>query len=107
MRIGPMDQRVALYSVAQAADEAGGIVDTATLVATVWAQVVPQKGEESFKAAQVKASRTIKIRLRHRADVETTWQAEWNGDRYDIVDVDRAAARDGVLWLMAVLRTGA
>lgn len=107
MRIGNLDDRVALYSVAQAKDAAGAIVDTPTPVATVWAEVIPQRGDESFKAAQQQAARTIKIKLRYRADVETSWLAEWNGDQYDIVDVDRAQRRDGELWLMAVLRSGA
>jgi SPP1 family predicted phage head-tail adaptor len=107
MRIGGLDQRVTLYSVTQDRDEAGGLVDTPAQVATVWAAVTPQKGDESFKAAQQQAARTIKLKLRYRADVETSWLVEWNGDRYDIVDVDRAQRRDGELWLMAVLRRDA
>lgn len=109
MRIGRLDQRVALYSVAQAKDAAAAIVDTPTLVATVWAEVIAQKGDESFKAAQQQAARTIKVKLRHdeRYVVTTSWLVEWNGDQYDIVDVDRAQRRDGELWLMAVLRRDA
>jgi SPP1 family predicted phage head-tail adaptor len=107
MQIGKLDQRVSLYSVAQTIDDAGGPVDTASLVATVWAHVLSQKGDESFKAAQQNASRTIKLKLRWRDDVATSWLVEWNGDRYDIVDVDPSKRRDGELWLMAVLRSGA
>jgi len=107
MRIGGLDQRVTLYSVTQARDEAGGLVDTPAPLPPVWAGVIPQKGDESFKAAQQQAARTIKLKLRYRADVETSWLVEWSGDLYDIVDVDRARRRNGELWLMAVLRRDA
>jgi SPP1 family predicted phage head-tail adaptor len=107
MRTGTLDQRVALYSVAETRDEAGGPVAEATLVAEVWAAVISQRGDESFKAAQQTAARTIKVKLRWREDVQTAWLLDWNGDRYDITDVDRSLRRDGELWLMATLRSGA
>lgn len=107
MRTGQLDQRVTLKSVAETRDDAGGPLAAATDVATVWARVMAQKGDESFRAAQQTASRTIKVLIRFRDDVDTDWLLQWNGDVYDIVDVDRSARRDGELWLMATMRTGA
>lgn len=107
MRIGRLDQRVTLVRIVETRDEAGGPASSETDVATVWARVISQKGDEALKAAQQTASRTIRVGLRWREDVETSWLLRWNGDDYDIVDVDRSLRRASELWLTAILRSGA
>lgn len=107
MRGGQLDQRVGLYRLIKSRDVAGGPVSTPQHVADVSADVRGQRGDKSFEAAQSAASRTVKILLRWRDDVETDWVVRWNGDDFDIVDVDRSLRRDGELWLMAVLRKSA
>lgn len=104
MRTGRLDQRVTLLSPISATDAAGGISTSYADAGTVWARVDPQRGDESFKAAQLRADRTIKLLLRWRDDVTVQWALRWRDETYDIVDVDRSGRRDGELWLMAVLR---
>lgn len=66
----------------------------------LWAEVSGQKGEESFAAARTESRRTIKVALRWRDDVSTAWRLTWNGETYDITDVDRSRRHLGELWLM-------
>lgn len=108
MRGGKLDDRVVLYATVETRDAAGGPVKQPVQPGiAVWADVISLKGDKSFEAAQQMAKRTVKVQLRWRADVTSSWLVEWGGDLYDIVDIDRSLARKGELWLTAVLRSGA
>lgn len=110
MQAGQLDQRVSLYSPTVAKNASDEPETSWSLVATVWARVIGQKGDESFTAARTEAGRVIKVLLRFRADVAVTWRLDWSAvpgldpEPYDIVDIDRSKARDGELWLMCRAR---
>lgn len=104
MLSGHLDQRVELYSRTEAPNASGEPVPAYTLVGTYFARVVGQKGDESFAAARTEARRTIKVLIRAPNTVAPTWRLGWNGEVYDIVDVDRSKERQGELWLMAAGR---
>lgn len=101
MQIGKMDQRVILQSATEAGNSSGEVVKTYTTAATVWAHVISQKGNEAFESARTNAKRTIRVLIRYRGDVDLKWRAVWNGENYNIVDVDRSMRRDGQLWFTA------
>ena len=99
MEIGALDQRVALQELTET-NNFGEVVKTYATQATVWAKVVSQKGSESFEAARQGSIRSIKVLIRYRTDIETDWRVSWQGQLYNVVDVDRSLRRDGELWLM-------
>lgn len=104
MRIGRLDQRVTLLELVEGVDEFGAPIEEWVEQGTVSADVIAQRGDESFEAARTEATRLIKVLMRFRDDVTTTWRLQWRGEAYDIVDVDRAERRKGELWLMGRLR---
>lgn len=99
MDIGKLDERIELQ-VQTETNNFGEVVKAYVTQATVWAKIISQKGAESFEAARMGSSRAIKVQLRFRDDVKTDWRIIWDGEPYNIVDVDRTMRRDGELWLM-------
>lgn len=98
MKIGQLDQQVDLYSHT-VLNDFGDVIDSYSLVATVWARVLTQAGSEAFEAARVNAKRTIRVLIRYRTDVNATWKLSWAGDDYYVTAVDRSNRRDDELWL--------
>lgn len=102
MTAGKLDQRIRIESLSEAND-GGEMVQTLSLLADVWAEVISQKGSEAFEAARINASETVRVRVRYRDDVTTKHHIVWMGQNYNISAVDRSKRRDGDLWFTAEL----
>lgn len=100
MQTGKLDQRLTLQQETVSTNDFGEVVKGYSDIATVWAHVISRRGQESFDASRNFSTRIIKVKIRYRDDIETTGRVSWNGDFYNIVDVDRSLRRDGELWLM-------
>lgn len=100
MQSGKLDQRIAIQSLTET-NVSGELVISYTALATVWGEVISQKGGEAFEAARVNARETVRVRIRYRDDVLTTSRIEWMGQSYNILSIDRSARRDGYLWFTA------
>ena len=102
MQIGKLDQRVVLQSLTETNDR-GAVSQAWEDVATVWAQVISQRGSEAFESARLNATETIRVQMRYRADVTTEWRLVWASQNYSIIAVDRSQRRKGELWVTAQL----
>lgn len=100
MQTGKLKERVLLQSLS-VTNNSGEVVKTYADVKEVWAEVISQKGAEAFQAAQNNSSETIKVRLRYRDDIRTTWRLSWLDNIYQIKAIDRTAKQDGFLWVIA------
>lgn len=100
MEAGKLDQRIGLKSPSEANDS-GSLKITYADAGTVWGHVISQKGSEAFESARTNARRMIRVCLRYRDDVTDKWAITWQGQSYNVVDVDRSGRRDGELWLTA------
>src|SRR5690606_31428090 len=98
MQIGKLDQQVTLMKPSSAKNDFGEVIETFISAGTEWAEVISQRGSEAFEAARTNARETIRVKIRWRADVETTWKVEWQGQSYNIKPIDRSQRREGVLW---------
>jgi len=87
MKAAGFDQRVSLQSRSIVKDDFGQDTITWVDVCTVWAQVQAVRGREFFAAAQVQQEQTVKVRIRYRAGVLTTWRLVWLGQPHDITGV--------------------
>ena len=86
---GRLNQRVDLFrpDTATIATGTGAPLEDYVFAGTVWAEVVPSSGSESF-AAQARIDQTLsRFRIRFRADVRQAWRLKWRGRSYDIVEV--------------------
>jgi SPP1 family predicted phage head-tail adaptor len=98
MQSGSLDQQIILQSVTETNDSGEVSLSYAT-VGTVWAHIISQRGNEAFEAARVNARETLRVLIRFRDDVDNKWRFSWNGQNYNIVNVDRSMRREGQLWI--------
>lgn len=96
MRAGSLDERVTLQQPVTVRDSYGQETVTWQAVATVWAGVQALRGREYFAAAAVQRELTVKVRLRYRADVVSTWRLVHRGTAYNIEAVIPVGRRE---WL--------
>ena len=105
MNLGKLDHRLTLQRPAGPAPDdfnaapAAGFAD----VAEVWAQVEYPQGAEATDAAQLQTVQQVKLRIRYRADVETTWRGVLDDKIYTFTAVAEIPRRVGLL-LTAVRR---
>ena len=102
MRSGDLDQVIELQSLTET-NVNGELVKTYVMVEIVHAKVISQRGSESFEAARMNARETIRLQLRYRDDVQTSWRLIWQGQSYNIIYVDHSSRRNGGLWITAEL----
>lgn len=105
MQVGKMDERVTFAALTETND-GGSLVRTYAVDSppdTVFAEVISQRGNETFEAARQNARETIRVRVRYRDDITTSHRLTWRSKNYDVKYVDYTSRRQGYLWLTAEL----
>jgi SPP1 family predicted phage head-tail adaptor len=102
MDIGKLDQRITFQSPSEV-NQNGEVQLTYATVDTVYGKVITQRGSEAFESARVNARAVIRVLVRYRSDVNTTWKMLWESQTYDIAAVDRSNRRQGELWITGQL----
>ncbi|MDE1901664.1 MAG: phage head closure protein [Alphaproteobacteria bacterium] len=72
MKIGDMRKQISIQQEQPTPDGAGGYALAWVTLATVWADIMPVSGRETFAAAHLEGRVTHKITLRWRGDVAIT-----------------------------------
>ena len=104
MQAGKLDRQIILKSYAEVTDTFGGITETYTDVATVWASVQDLRGNQFFAAQQINSGITTKFRIRYRSDIDARWRISFKGKEYDIIGVPVEVGRNESLEIMAKAR---
>ena len=104
MRAGLLRERVTIESVTETRDAFGGVVQSWSTFATVWARVVSAKGDEAIRAAAEQAQHAVRFQLRWLDGVTPAMRLAWDGRTYDIRDVDESLRHRGELWITAVAK---
>ena len=100
MQIGDLDQQIILSSLAET-NVNGSLQQAWTVVDTVWAKIISQKGDKTFESARLNARETVRVMVRYRDDVNIKWRFSWQSQTYNIVYIDRSNRRNGELWFTA------
>lgn len=105
MNLGKLDHRLTLQRAAGPAPDDFNAAPAVGFVAVaeVWAQVEYPQGNEATDAAQLQTVQQVRLRIRYRADVETTWRVLLDGKTYQLTAVAEIPRRVGLL-LTAVRR---
>ena len=104
MRPGKMDQRVTFQAETRTADNMGGAVRTWSnfpSTPTVWARVIPQRGNETVNGERVDAEAMFTFVIRNRTDVSENDRMVWRGDYYNIRHIERRGTRELYLYINA------
>jgi SPP1 family predicted phage head-tail adaptor len=79
--------RIELQACVATRDEIGGLVDTWTTYATVWAEVRQANGREAWYSQQMNAQAAWTIGIRHRTDVTTKHRVIHDGRTFEVRSV--------------------
>lgn len=96
MKAGKLDRRVQIKVKTATRDSFGAEILTYSVLATVWAEVVPISGREYFSAAQFVPEASLKIRMRFREDFDETALIYYDGVDYDILYIAEIGRGDGL-----------
>lgn len=96
MKAGKLDRRVQIKVKTASRDAYGAEILTYSVLATVWAEVVPISGREYFSAAQFVPEASLKIRMRFREDFDETAIIAYDGLDYDILYIAEIGRADGL-----------
>jgi SPP1 family predicted phage head-tail adaptor len=98
--IGQWDQRVSLQAPARTGDGGGGASESWNAFATVWASIVPERGEESFGPDREESRTRYRVNLRRRADVTAGQRVVTPWLTLSIVNVLDAGPRTAAMTLL-------
>ena len=99
LQAGQLDRQVTIQRRAETRDSAlGSVLVTWTALATVWAQVVESAtaSDEAMRAGVQTFARPSKVRIRWRADVDTTMHISHNGQLLQILGIAELGRRQGL-----------
>lgn len=106
MRIGDLDRRIVVQQASTTQDSYGQPIETWTAVATVWAQVTPMRGRETFGSEQVLDRGPQRFRIRYRSDVTVQHRLSYNDIIYQIHDVQEVGRHEGLDLIASLLSLG-
>lgn len=90
---------VAIQTPTPVRDGAGGTSYTWATLVSVWAKPHQLKGQEALQAGREQAVQTVRFKM-HSLELDTTWRLQWQGNDYEIVEVDDTEAlSEGVVWV--------
>lgn len=90
MRAGPMRHRATLQTYTPTRDATGGVVESWTDVATVYARVEPIRGREALEAEQILAEADTRVTIRYGSEwaaINPSWRVLCRNVVYNIVHV--------------------
>ena len=96
MRAGKLDRRITLQTLTISRDSYGAAIESWSTLDTVWAGVLPLKGEEYFAAAQIVAEEQLKFRIRHRTDLTEKVRVLYESQAYDVQHIAEIGRRQGL-----------
>lgn len=99
MDAGRLDRRITIQTFTESNNTFREPIKTWVTLATVWAQLVPQRGTERYaiREGQAVDARALVIwRIRHRTDVTTLMRISYGGELYDIQDIREIGRREGL-----------
>jgi SPP1 family predicted phage head-tail adaptor len=96
MFAGRLDRRVRLEqkTATRAAD--GSEIPAWSLVAEVWAQVLPLRGQERYGAGAEQAERDARIRIRWRPGVSAGMRVVYEARSWDVQAILEIGRREGL-----------
>ncbi len=85
--VDKLDQRVLLSVPTEATNTHGESVETFADYLTVWARVDAMGGGETFIAMRTDTSARIRVWIRYREEVDTTYRVTWRDVAYNVSDI--------------------
>lgn len=107
VRAGNFNRRIVIQSFTVGRNEVGEEIKTWATWKTVWAEMLPEKGDETFQSDRRVATQTVKFRIRFLAGVGPDKQILFEGKTFEIVDVAETRRREELVLTATVLDAAA
>lgn len=101
MRSGRLRHRLTLQSKTTTQDAYGAAVVSWVDQGTVWGAIEPLSGKEYFAQEQVQSEARVRIVMRYKSGINTTWRVKHDGLYYDIEEVINHDLRNRMITIMA------
>lgn len=88
MAYGQMDRQITIQQKTTARDAYGEPIETWTTLATVYAEWIPQSGQEFWQNQHTLATLTATYRIHYRADVTPLMRIVDGSRNYEIVEAE-------------------
>jgi SPP1 family predicted phage head-tail adaptor len=96
MQSAKMDNKVTIFSRVETQNEYGELILTDSMKASVWANVVPIGGKETWMAQQIVPEAKFKMLIRYRDDLDETDKVLFQGKEYDIAYIAQIGRKEGL-----------
>jgi SPP1 family predicted phage head-tail adaptor len=100
--IGALRHRVTIEEKAAAPDGGGGVSESWSALATVWAAIETLEGAEVLRAEQIVGEARFRLRIRYRADITPAMRVRLGARTLGIESVADADGRGRFLTLTCV-----
>ena len=97
--IGKMRYRVHLESPTSTVDAGGGLAQTWARLASLYANIKPISGTETFRQGKVSSDTTHELTIRYRADINTKYRLCYGTRVFSIQSILNLDERDRFLKL--------
>ena len=104
MQAGKLNRKIKLLRYSKDVDTAGGVSESFTEFAEVYASVKDLRGKQFFSAQQSNSAVTTKFQIRYRDDLTGRDRIEWKGKQYEIIGVPIELERNEGLEIMGKAR---
>lgn len=100
MRAGKLDRRVTIQNLTETQDVSGDPIQSWADQVTVWAAVMPLRGDEPFENQQTLSKATTKFRIRYNTNITITVKHRLVLDsvNYDITHIAQRGTRGIEYW---------
>ena len=95
--IGKFDRRITIQQTTDIRDEFGAGVPAWSTFATVWANAAPSGGNEKTEGQKITATGIVLFTIRYIAGIDEKMQIVYNGDTYNITNIDEPDRRRSLL----------
>lgn len=102
--VNQLQHRIVIQTRSQASDGAGGVTETWSTFATVWASIEPMRANEVFWARHLEARVTHKVIIRYLANLTTSMRFTFGGRTFQIKGVRNLKEENR--WLEIVAEEG-
>lgn len=84
MRAGKLRHQITILQVSESRTGSGGVSESWSTYATVWASIEPLNGREYLASQQRQSSETHKVRIRYLFGITTKMRVLWGSRTFDI-----------------------
>ena len=95
--IGHLRHQIELQKPTNTRDAGGGITESFTTLANLFAKIENKRGTESLRQGQVKEQTTHVFTIRYRKDIGTNYRILYDDDFYNIRYINNIDHRDRYL----------